>query len=79
MNIHFKIICRKEVRFMKIKDVCFKNCEFSGKRVAIEFDEETLWNGNGRDKVYITPTKCSVPQCPNIKNCIYMQEDSHWK
>lgn len=64
---------------MKSRKVCSKNCKFFNKRVTIEFDEESLENGNGRDKVYITPVKCSVSKCPNVKNCVYMQESSHWK
>ena len=64
---------------MKNRKVHFQDCEFIGKRVSIDFDEEILDNGNGRDRVFETPVKCSIEKCPNIKNCIYMKEKSHWK
>lgn len=54
-------------------------CEFARKKITIKFDEEPLENGNGRNKIYETPTKCSESKCPKAKNCVYMQETSHWE
>lgn len=55
---------------MRIRRMRFLYCEFAKKEIAIDFDEETIENGNGRDRVFETPIKCSLPKCPNINRGI---------
>ena len=64
----------EENKSMKIH----QDCQYIGKKVTIDFRRDVVKNGNGPDKVYEIPIKCSQSQCPNAGKCIYMQERSHW-
>lgn len=54
-------------------------CSVVKKQVCITFDRETVENGNGPNAVSETPFACNYPNCPNVKQCPYMQEQSYWE
>lgn len=64
-----------ENKFMKIH----RDCKFAGREVVIDFRRDVVKNGNGPNKVYEIPNKCSQPKCPNFGKCIYTQERSHFE
>lgn len=55
-----------------------KRCKDFGKDVTIETQKEVLTNGNGRSKVFETPT-CDQSRCPKAGTCEFTQRKSYFK